>query len=175
MPSAFEQLESWIQTTEYKQLDEAVKSDFILSSNALPLSYQNPDQWVTLDQPFTIQNEPWQVRMTTFVTGTYINNVPVKLAFASLVPPQIIKAGIEADRSSSDYQEVVELYSSVVFSSEFAQLRLQIGALFQKLYPEQGYFFFPMNQSYGLLPTYGYDLILPFFDLHSFKEALTTN
>lgn len=175
MSSAFEQLEQWIQAPEYKLLDEAVQRDFVMASDGLIASYQSGEQWFTLDGEVTINNAPWQVRMGKFVTGAFINEIPVKLAFASLIPRAALKPGLAADTSSNEYQEAIEEYSATVFSFDFAQIRLHIGSLFQQLYPDNKYFFFPMNQSYGLLQPYDYDLVLPYFDVLSFKESLNAN
>ncbi len=101
--------------------------------------------------------------MGRFVTGTDINAISVKLAFASLIPSAELKQALKGDPSSNAYAEALESYSSTVFSPDFAQVRLHIGALFQQLYPGNTYFLFPMNQSYGLLKQYDYDLILPYF------------
>jgi hypothetical protein len=172
MTSAFEQLESLIQTPEYKILDEAVQRDFVLASNALAASYTNDGYWVTLNGTKTINNSDWQIRIGRFITGLTINEVPVKIAFASLIPRPEVKQVLKGDKASHAYAEALEEYSSTIFSADFAQVRLFIGTLFQKLHPGNEYFLFPMNQSYGLLELYDYDLILPYFDILSFKAAL---
>lgn len=172
MNSPLELLDQLIQTSEYKMLDEAVNRDFVTADNALVASYTGTEHWVTLNGATTIHNAPWQIRMGRFVTGSDINGVPVKLAFASLIPRAELKQALNGDRSAHTYTEALEEYSATVFSAEFAQVRLHIGSLFQQLYPGNSYFLFPMNQTYGLLKQYDYDLILPYFDILSFKEAL---
>lgn len=166
-----EALDGLIQTPEYKTLEDAVNRDFVMADNALVASY-GTDHWVTLNGSTTLHNAPWQMRMGRFVTGSNINDVPVKLAFASLIPRAELKQALKSDRSSHTYTEAIEEYSFTVLSAEFAQIRLHIGSLFQQLYPGNNYFLFPMNQTFALLKQYDYDLILPYFDILSFKEAL---
>jgi hypothetical protein len=173
MNSTIEALDKLIQTPEYKTLEQAVNRDFVTADNALVASY-NTDHWVTLNGSTTLHNASWQIRMGRFVTGSDINGIQVKLAFASLIPRAELKQALKGDRSTHIYTEAIEEYSFAALSAEFAQVRLHIGSLFQQLYPGNSYFLFPMNQTHALLKQYDYDLILPFFDILSFNEALNS-
>ncbi len=174
MKSALEQLDELVSSSEYKQLEQAIQHDLVLSKEALIEVYQKPEYWILVDESKVINGIEWRMRISKLVTGAYINEVPVKLIFASLIPPASLKQGLKTEKASPAYMEAIEHYSSVVLSREFSELRLKIGAIFQDLFKdkETKYFFFPMNQTYGLLPAYDHDLIMPYFDILSFKVCL---
>jgi len=168
------ELERIFASDEYKTVTEAIKKDFMLSR-----VFMNEDgelkekEWTPVQEPVIILDKPWKVFVFRFATTTEALKSPVFLTFARIAPPDAIKLALDSlPQGDPKWQDAVKEYGEAAVSPDMDRVKAELMQLFETtIYPGKNFHFTPDPQSYGLLPHFDFDFVIPFISLPSLIAA----
>lgn len=170
MDDVKERLDAIFNSDTYKKVAEAIKTEYMLSTALLDEQGELREKdWTPVKELVLILGKPWKLFVFKYATATETLGKPVVITFVRAEPPDTMKLALGTlPKEDTGWQHAVEEYGAAAASEDMTKVKSNLMQLFEfKIYPGKNFGFVPDPQTYGLLPHFDFDLMIPFIGLTS--------